>query len=184
MYADNTLTPKEAIRLSALGTLAQHGALRYSTLARQTRHFIDRMLGPSLDLMGTSIELLKYEGLVRPVAGQGMEDDALLEITANGRRELDTLLTARLRAGASELNKLLMALKFRFLHLLDGNAQRTQIEMLAETCESELARLIDLRGHHAGDKGQLVRWLDHDIDQLEARIAWLGDFRARLSAGR
>ncbi|HIE19586.1 MAG TPA: hypothetical protein EYP72_00955, partial [Rhodospirillales bacterium] len=31
MYADNTLTPKEAVRLCALGTLAS-GPVRYSAL--------------------------------------------------------------------------------------------------------------------------------------------------------
>ena len=75
MFSDNTLTPKEAIRLCALGTLAQ-GHSRYSALANTVRHFVGHVLGPSLDLMGTSIELLKYEGLVEAVDGVGMEDDA------------------------------------------------------------------------------------------------------------
>ena len=63
MYADNTLTPKEAIRLCALGTLAA-GPIRYADLATSIRHFISRITGPSLDLMAESIELLRYEGLV------------------------------------------------------------------------------------------------------------------------
>src|ERR1700754_4992348 len=112
MYADNTLTPKEATRLCALGTLAVE-PMRYSELATSVRHFIGRILGTSLDLMAPSIELLKYEGLVRPVNGKGMEDDAELAITDKGQVELHSLLTANLRSGATELNKLIISLKFR-----------------------------------------------------------------------
>jgi len=179
MYADNTLTPKEAIRLCALGTLAL-GPLRYSALAGSVRHFIGHTLGPSLDLMGTSIELLKYEGLVAPVDGEGMADDAELAITEEGRRALHALLTARLRSGVAELNKLIVALKFRFLHLLDADDRRTQADHLIETAETELERLQALREFHAGDAGYGVEWLNHDIDQVEARLDWLRRFRAAL----
>ena len=182
MYPDNTLTPKEAIRLCALGTLAL-GSSRYSALAGAVRHFVGRVLGPSLDLMGTSIELLKYEGLVEALGGVGMEDDAELAITNAGRDELRTLLTANLRASASELNDLIVALKFRFLHLLSPQERRAQADMLVEDCDTELARLVDLRQHHVGDRGFLVRWLDHDIAQLESRLAWLEDFCDHLAPG-
>jgi DNA-binding PadR family transcriptional regulator len=181
MFSDNTLTPREAIRLCALGTLATQ-AMSYSALANAVRHFVSRVLGPSLDLMGTSIELLKLEGLVRAVDGVGMEDDATLEITDAGRQELRTLLVANVRAAATELNKLIIALKFRFLHLLDIADQRAQTDLLVDVCQNELARLDDLRQHHAGDRGYLIEWLDHDIDQLEARLAWLEQFRARRHA--
>lgn len=179
MYADNTLTPKEAIRLCALGTLA-NGPLRYSALANAIRHFVGHTLGPSLDLMGTSVELLKYEGLVEAVGGLGMADDAELHLTEAGRDALHTLLTARLRSGAAELNKLLVALKFRFLHLLETDDRRVQADHLIEVCENELARLDALRQHHGEDPGYLVAWLDHDIRQAESHLAWLKDFRAAL----
>lgn len=181
MYADNTLTPKEAIRLCALGTLAQ-GPMHYSALANSVRHFIGNTLGPSLDLMGTSIELLKYEGLVEPVSGEGMSDDAELAVTDEGREELRKLLTAPLRSGVAELNKLIMALKFRFLHLLPAADRLAQADHLIEVGENELARLEDLRAHHAEDGGHLVEWLDHDIGQIERRLDWLKAFRAGLSA--
>ena len=179
MYPDDTLTPKEAIRLCALGTLAR-GPLPYGALANAVRHFISRVLGPSLDLMGTSIELLKYEGLVEAVDGTGPGEDAELAITEAGRRQLETLITANLRSGASELNKVVMTLKFRFLHLLDTERQRAQADLLVDVCANELARLDDLRQHHAGEPGFLVAWLDHDIDLLESRIAWLEAFRESL----
>jgi DNA-binding PadR family transcriptional regulator len=181
MYADNTLTPKEAIRLCALGTLA-NAPMRYSALANAVRHFISRITGPSLELMGTSIELLKFEGLVEGVDGVGMEDDALLAVTEKGRDELRTLLTAPLRATSNDLNMLIVTLKFRFLHLLDGKERLQQADLLVETWQSELDRLIDLRQHHAEDEGFLVDWLDHDIEFLESHIAWMRDFRDRLKA--
>ncbi len=179
MYPDNTLTPKEAIRLCALGTLAL-GPSHYSALAGAVRHFVGRVLGPSLDLMGTSIELLKYEGLVEAMGGDGMADDAELIITDAGRDELHVLLTANLRTSASELNDLLTALKFRFLHLLNRDDQQAQADMLVDICDGELARLDDLRQYHAADDGFLVRWLDHDIGRLEEHLTWLKDFRAGL----
>jgi DNA-binding PadR family transcriptional regulator len=177
MFADNTLTPREAIRLCALGTLAA-GAMRYSALANAVRHFVSRILGPSLDLMGTSIELLRLEGLVRAIDGTGMEDDARLEITDAGRRDLKALLTANIRPASTDLNKLIVALKFRFLHHLDEPERRAQLDLLVESCEKELARLEDLRAHHAGDPGALAAWLDHDIAAIERRIAWIEEFRA------
>lgn len=180
MYADNTLTPKEAVRLCALGTLAS-GPARYSELAYGIRHFISRILGPSLEVMGTSIELLKYEGLVSAAEGKGLEDDALLTITDDGREELMTLLTARIRPQSNDMNKLIMALKFRFLHLLPVDDQLDQIDLLLEAAEGELARLKDLRAHHGDDAGHILDWLNHDIEVLQQRIDWLQAFEKQLS---
>jgi len=181
MFSDNTLTPKEAVRLCALGAIASK-PMRYSELAGSVRHFTGRIMGPSLELMGTSIELLRYEGLVEAIDGKGMEDDARITISAAGRRELHSLLTARLRP-ASDLSKLVVALKIRFLDLLDPKERLDQLDLLIEGVESELARLMDLRGNNAQEDGPdsaLVAWLDHDISLLESRLSWLEDFRARL----
>lgn len=178
MFADNTLTPKEAVRLCALGTIASR-PLRYSELAGSVRHFTGRIMGPSLELMGTSIELLRYEGLVEAVDGKGMEDDAILAISDAGRRELHSLLTARLRPG-SDLSKLVVALKMRFLDLLDADERGRQVDLLIDGVESELARLDDLRAAEAEGPVALTAWLDHDIELLESRLSWLEDFRARL----
>lgn len=182
MFADNTLTPKEAVRLCALGTIATR-PMRYSELAGSVRHFTSRIMGPSLELMGTSIELLRYEGLVEAVDGKGMEDDAVLAISAAGRRELFTLLTARLRPG-SDLSKLVVALKMRFLDLLPAADRRDQVELMADIFRQERARLLDLRQHVAGDgcerdDGHLTEWLGLDIEQVDRRIAWLEAFQAK-----
>ncbi len=178
MFADHTLTPKEAVRVCALGTIAA-GPMRYSDLAGSVRHFCGRVMGPSLDLMGTSIELLRYEGLVDAIDGQGMEDDALLAISAAGRRELQGLLTAKLRP-SSDLTKLVITLKFRFLHLLDPKEQGRQIDMLLDVCESELVRIEDLQAASKGEGIALLAWLDHDIKQLRERLAWLEQMRRDL----
>ncbi len=170
MYADNTLTPKEATRLCALGMLARSD-IPYATLAVDVRHFVTHVMGPSLDVLGTSIELLKHEGLVTSVSGAG--DKAVLSITDEGRREFKTLLTANVKSAENDLNKLVVALKFRFLDLLPREDQAEQIDLLAQTVENQLARLDDLRGHHANDGGHLVEWLDREIDDLERRHTWL-----------
>ena len=183
MFADNTLTPKEAIRLCALGTLAQADApMRYSELANAVRHFTSRITGPSLDIMGTSIELLKYEGLVDPVEGLGMEDDAVLALTKAGMVELKTLMTSRIRAQGGEVNKLITTLKLRFLHILDSAEQARQADLLIEGVDTELARLDDLRRSHANSSGHLTSWLDHDISQLENHLGWLENLRKSISA--
>lgn len=172
MYTDNTLTPKEAVRLCALGSLALR-AMPYGELASSIRHFISHIVGPSLDVMGQSIELLRYEGLVHAVDGEGMDDHAELAITDAGRGELNILLNANIRLGATELNKLIIALKFRFLHLLSPKQQTGQISLLMDVADNELARLLELRRGHAGDDGFLPAWLNHDIEIAEARLAWL-----------
>jgi len=178
MYTDNTLTPKEAVRLCALGSLAIC-AMRYGELASSIRHFNSHIIGPSLDVMGQSIELLKYEGLVRAVDDADMADNAELVITDAGLEELKTLLTANVRLGATELNKLIIALKFRFLHLLSTDEQLGQISMLVDVADNELARLTELRQQHAKDDGFLPAWLNHDIELAEARLTWLKSLSPR-----
>ena len=178
MYADNTLTPKEAARLCALGTLAG-GPRTYEELAGSVRHFLDRIQGPILDVMGTSIELLKYEGLVTIQSGES--EQAVLAITDAGCAELETLLIADVRPGATDLNKLIVSLKFRFLHLLSRHEHGSQVDILIDTAESELVRLIDLRNHHHEDKGHLVQWIEMEIKVLKGRIDWLSAFKVQMT---
>lgn len=177
MYADNTLTPKEATRLCALGMLARADT-PYAVLAGDVRHFVTHVMGPSLDVLGTSIELLKHEGLVTPISGEG--DKAVLSITDEGRREFRTLLTANVKSAENDLNKLVVALKFRFLDLLPHADQVAQIELLAQAVENQLARLDELRGHHSTHGGHLVEWLDREIDDLERRHTWLSLMRDHI----
>jgi len=183
MYRDNTLIPSEAVRLLALGILAGK-PVSYADLAREVRHFTGRIVGPSLDLVGAPLEVLKVEGLVQNQGGR--EDDPedenqLLEITEQGRSELLRLLSANLRPQVSDLNKLIVALKIRFLHLMPPADQRVQAELLHDITERELARLLDLRDYHSGEEGQLRAWLDLEIAQSQARLDWAARLRGSLS---
>ncbi|MDP4797181.1 MAG: hypothetical protein NWR87_09740 [Rhodospirillales bacterium] len=177
MYADNTLTPKEATRLCALGILAD-GPIAYAELASGVRHFVTHVMGPSLDVLGTSIELLKHEGLVTSISGQA--DKAVLEITAEGTAELKMLLKAKIKTAENDLNKLIIALKFRYMDLLDSDERRQQLDLLSETFENEQARLEELRAHHVKDSVHLVEWLDREIEDLERRLSWLNAKRERV----
>lgn len=182
MYRDKTLIPTEAIRMCALGTLAD-GPRRYGDLASDVRHFASRVIGPSLDILGPSIELLRYEGLADAADDDDAGDDpgeTLLTITEKGRSELNELLRSNVRSPIDDVSKLVIALKFRFLHLLAAGEQREQIDSLIEMCRGEHDRLADLRAHPPGDNGDLAAWLDHDIGQIEARIAWLDEYRDNL----
>ncbi|MFO1128632.1 MAG: hypothetical protein U1E66_09420 [Rhodospirillales bacterium] len=181
MYADHTLTPKEAIRLCALGTLAS-APLSYGALAVAIRHFVSRVIGPTPEIMGHSIELLRYEELIETVCGEG--DQAILRLTPAGEEELRSLLTANLRPSNTELNHLIVALKFRFLHLLDEGERLAQAELLIDACDNEIARLTDLRRHHATDAGYLTRWLDYDLRALDERRDWLSALRQELAGAR
>ena len=169
MYRDNTLIPTEAIRLAALGSLAD-GDKRYADLASETRYFVARIAGPSLDLLGTSLELLRYEELAVPVDGGAVQDESVMRITDSGREAFHTLMTSHVRAPVNDVSKLVIALKMRFMHLLPEEDRRDQAEMLTEMCEVELARLRELRGGY--DQEPLAQWLDLEIGQLQDRLAW------------
>ncbi len=185
MYRDNTLIPSEAIRLLALGILAT-GERPYAALAREVRHFIGHVVGPSLDLVGAPIEVLKVEGLIEEIETQSAEpkpgpDSAPpLHITEAGRTELTRLLSSNLRAPVSDINKLIITLKMRFLHLIEPAERRLQAEIMIEMCERQLARMTELRGHHVDAPGHLSAWLDHEIDQTRERLEWFRNLQAEL----
>ncbi len=173
MYRDNTLIPTEAIRLAALGYLASAPA-PYADVAAEVRQFTGRIVGPSLEVLGTSIELLRYEGLVEPVDDT---DDSPLQITEAGRLELISLLRSNVRTPVDGVNKLILALKMRYLHMLDPAAQGEQIDMLLDMSRTELVRLDDLADRYRNEPGHFRAWLVHDQGQVQARIDWLEGLR-------
>ena len=187
MYRDNTLIPSEAVRLLALGILAGK-PMTYARLAREVRHFTGRIMGPSLDLVGAPLEVLKVEGLVenrggavdRPVDDDPEGDNQELVVTPEGLAELRRLLSANVRPQISDLNKLIVALKMRFLHLMEPADQRIQAELLHDIFERELARLVDLREHGELEAGYLHDWLDLEIAQSRARLDWTAKLRDSL----
>jgi hypothetical protein len=162
MFRDQTLLPAEAVRLAALGLLAE-GPRRYGDLATEIRHFIALAVGPSLDLMGSSIELLRHEALVTA------EGD-LLTLSAAGAGSLKKLLEAPLRAPSNDASRLVLLLKLRFLHQLGAAEQTAQRNQIAASLSAELARLEELRRLHAGAAPALRDWLDRDIRDLRDRI--------------
>jgi DNA-binding PadR family transcriptional regulator len=188
MYRDNTLIPSEAVRLLALGMLAGK-PMSYAQLAREVRHFTGRIMGPSLDMVGAPLEVLKVEGLVENLGGGAdvrdgddpESDQQALAVTTEGRAELRRLLAANVRPQVSELNKMIVALKMRFLHLMDAADQRIQAELLHDICERELARLCDLRAYHSEEPGHLCGWLDSEIVQTRARLEWFAGLRDSLA---
>ncbi len=110
----------------------------------------------------------------------GAEAAPPLRITDAGRGELTRLLTSNLRAPVSDINKLIITLKMRFLHLLELEDRRLQAEIMVEMCERQLARLTELLAHHAEAPGHLSGWLDHEIDQSRARLDWFRDLQESL----
>lgn len=172
MYRDNTLIPSEAIRLAALGALMEQD-MTYAELARETRYFVERIIGPSLDLLGSSLELLRFEGLVESPDAGADAADAVLRISDAGREAFAVLMTSNVRAPVNDVSRLVLALKMRFLRLLGDEDRKHQREMLEEMCETELARLGDLRERFG--KGRLSAWLDLEIRQMEERRAWFHD---------
>ncbi len=184
MYPDNTLLPSEAVRLLALGLLME-GARSYADLAAQVRHLSGRIVGPSLELVGAPLELLKVEGLAEVSSEEGsrVEDhtQAPLAITDAGRNEFRRLMNSNMRAPVNELAKLIIAIKVRFLHLLSADEQGLQADMLLENCERELARLTDLRDSHRDTDGYMFSWLEREIAQVEDRLAWCQALAERIS---
>jgi hypothetical protein len=162
MFRDRSLIPSEAIRLAALGFLAE-APRRYGELAEAIRYFTNCVAGPWPELMGSSLELLRLEGLV----ASGPDDR--LAITAAGRDALDALLKARLRAPLGDYNRLALLLKLRFLGLLPEPERGAQMTLIAESVESEIERLKDLRRSERR-AAELLAWLDQDIAALEARL--------------
>jgi DNA-binding PadR family transcriptional regulator len=176
MFRDKTLIPTEAIRMLALGLLADR-PWRYADLAQEVRRFIGLVLGPSLDMLAPSLELLRYEGFAAPLAaGGGDGPDAELTLTERGRAELLTLLRANVRAPLNDTTRLVIALKFRFLHLLPAAERRAQLDLLADLFETEAGRLEELRARCGG---MFAAWLDHEIALAAARIEWLKSRRER-----
>lgn len=170
MYRDNSLVPSEAIRLLALGLLTTEPR-SYAALASEVRHFTGRLVGPSLELVGQPLELLKVEGLAETAAGED-SDSALLHITEAGQQEFRRLMTASLRPQINDINKLIIAIKVRFLHLLAGEERRIQAEILQEIFERELARLSDLRSCESDDRCLWLGWLELEMALTRKRLDW------------
>ncbi len=125
--------------------------------------------------MGSSVEVLRAEGLIGTT-----EDgpDPLLALTPEGREDLLKLLRSGIRATNTELNRLVVALKMRFLHLLPCGDRRDQIRLLQSLLTGERDRYRDLLASE-GNEALFQDWLGFEIEVLETRLAWLERVSAR-----
>ena len=89
-------------------------------------------------------------------------------------------MTANIRAHTSDQNKLIEALKFRYLHILKRTDQSDQLDLLTERADQELIRLLDLREHYDQDPGHMVDWLEREISEIENRLLWLSAFKLKI----
>src|SRR5260221_3014091 len=106
------------------------------------------------------------------VGGGAPADTAVPRIRGRGAGALKGLWGARRRARVPAYTRLALLLRLRFLHHLPAAEQHTQLALMAESLESERARLEELRRRHQAP-GLFGDWLDHDVGLMADRIAWL-----------
>jgi hypothetical protein len=177
MYRDNSLVPIETVRIAALGALMTKPRT-YGEVAADVRLFTSRIVGPSLDLMGISIELLKAEGVVIDLPEDADQKDPRLTLTPAGEAMLLRLLKAPIRSPNTELSRLVVALKMRFLHLLDPAERQDQVAMLRTISTAERQRFVELE--EQSDGANLFKdWLSLQIQLLDTRLTWIDGFSKR-----
>jgi DNA-binding PadR family transcriptional regulator len=168
-FREHALVPSQAVRLTALGVLAE-GPRHYADLAREVSDFVDHILGKSLDLMGTSLELLRYEGLIEAEGGTGMVDNAVMRLTEAGQGALQALLKSALRAPSVEVTHLVLALKLRFLPLLADTDRRDQLALIRDWIAGEILRFEELRTRYGDRSPEFRRWIDGEIALAKERL--------------
>ncbi len=178
MYQDKALVPTDAVKLAALGVLMDK-TMSYADLARDIRYFVARVVGPSLDLLGSSLEILRLEGLIENKSATPDPESNILAITLEGKDMFADLMSCSLRTPPDDATRLVMALKLRFLTFLDEEERLDQIDLLREIAQTELARFEDLKKSH-GEDGYLGQALDMDITQVRARLSWLDGLEANM----
>lgn len=170
MYDDRSLIPKEAVRMAALGLLAED-PLSYGDLASQTRTMTQLFVGPSLEMMAPSIELLKLEGLVETVPTPG---DDRLQLTRLGLETLLDLVRAPIRRQVNDVNRMILALKLQHLHRLPREERLSQLDGLLAAFEGEAARLHSLADRIVGDRNSgeahLAYWIELESRHMAERI--------------
>jgi len=159
--------------MAALGALINSDR-SYIDISTEVRQFSARIVGPSLDLLGTSIELLKLEGLIEVVENSGGDGAELLRLTKSGLQELKEYLKSTIRSGSSDLNKLVVALKLRFIEVLEPHERLDQLVGLQAMYQAERNRLQDLRKHKEWSAGLLPGLLDLELAVTDQRLSWCG----------
>ncbi len=174
--ADPALLPSQALRLAALGPLST-GPRVYADLASEVHEFAAALAGPSRETLSLPLDIMRYEGLIEGEGGPS----APVSITKAGEEELHRLLRAPLRKPSGAFNKLWLALKFRFLELLPPDERITEIDMIIAIYVAEIDMLAGLRQRALTGEGHVGGWLDLEIAECGARLAWCRSLRARLA---
>ena len=104
--------------------------------------------------------------------------DAQLSLTDAGHKKFIELMQGNVRDTSGELSRLIMALKMRFLHLLDHDIRTEQIEILQDVCELDLERVLALRDEHANEAENFTSWLEMEVKRLEQKRDWLKSLSA------
>lgn len=174
---DNTLLPTQVIRLCALGTLRAQGDLAYGVLANEVRTVTAHLTGTAPTVTASSIQLLRYEGLIDAVdlddPVQPANADTVLRITDSGRRAFEELMAGGLSTPMNELNRLAVQLRLTFLHLLE-ETQRDAVRMaLIALYEREIDRISALYEDLGQRPGPLGAWLKLDLEHAMDRLNWL-----------
>ena len=174
---ESTLLPTQAIRLCALGTLLADGPTTYAGLAGQVRALTGNQLGPAPTVTASSVELLRYEGLVLAI---GLDDptqpagpETVLHITPEGQRAFAELMAGGLTTPMNELNRLVVQLRLAFSYLLEGpqrDAVRLSLIALYEREVDRIAAIFDQVGDRPGPLGA---WLRLDLEHAMERLDWL-----------
>ena len=171
MYRDRSLQPGETVKLIALGLLIE-APRTYADLANDIRYFTARIVGPSLDLLGSSLEILRLEGWIAPKEGEGDKGAGdLISLTDSGYEQFLSLMNAPLRIPLNDSNRLALLTKLRFLSYLPEETRLDQIDLIEELVEKEQAWNAEL----ARDFPQtaLGAWVEMESRDLSAKRAWL-----------
>ena len=171
MNTGNILSSNEAIRLSGLGLLMA-GPMPYEDLASKVRFIVSRVVGPSLDLLGSSLEIMRLEGLVAREIGATTPPEQLA-LTDHGRHAFHKLMEADLKVPLDDVARLVLSLKLMFWEYLDATEKLDQLDILHAVFENEIARLEDLKKDVQATV--LSNWLTLEIAQLRVRKDWLLD---------
>ena len=180
MHTGNILSSHEAIRLIGLGLLMA-GPMAYEDLASKIRFIVTRVVGQSLDLLGSSLEILHLEGLVTKEPSTLTSSENLI-LTDNGRHAFHKLMESDIKVPLDDVSRLVLSLKLMFWHHLDAPEKEDQLDILLALFENEIARLEDLKKDVQATV--LSDWLTLEIAQLRVRKDWLADLEKSVNLRR
>ncbi len=95
-----------------------------------------------------------------------------MQLSSAGLQELKDYLRSNLKSGGSELNKLVIALKLRFMDILSEDERRDQLTAIRDMYHNEKRRLEDLKTQTTWLTGFLLESIELDLFAVNKRIEW------------